>query len=532
MHNRSILIHILILLAVVQGFSSCIMESGICQGERESIEIKFTLAMTSPEPQTRAGGGTWGDDDYEKESASRWENAIEYGRLQVLVYDLNNAYIGQLSDISYSRRSDEDNIYDIIGNLSLGETFLQEGKLSCKLVVFANFDAAIPEQAEGSPLSNIKNSEYSYDYPGISGRTSYIPMWGVQSYSDDNTEAAYKSLPVERGRRSDAGEIFLLRSLGKLRVSLSNTLWDEGYRLSTVNISDYNKTGYIVPSGYTSSSTKTLFYSGDVSPLSFNAKSSKMGTGLPFEEEIEGKSFIIYLPEHLTSATSSGTDPFISLSVTSEGDAQNTRSYTIWLKQYSGGSPTGDPLSLTRNTVYDYTISALSELKVDYSVMPWTDGGNNSLEYKFRSTLSTDSYKIKTLPSSSEKAVAVTYGEGNTGASPYLTLEVETSFEWRIHTDNPDFGFLVAGSSTLRDNITTNGSGTVKFKLVPKEAIDFTETNRSYRAAVFVTIPSSSSGIAGKVPFNSGSNALPNGDEKEVLFYQVTSTEYSTLSSN
>lgn len=518
--------HGLGLLFAVLSFCSCVYddESATDGGEVQTMQVQFTISMDNLDNVTRAG--TWGDSDYDAETATTWENAIQVGKLQVLVFSSADKYIGSVGNVSYGRRSgSENNIYDILGTINIDESLLTDGKLSCKFVVLANYDNAVSGLSAGDDLSEIKDEIFSYNATAIANRTTCIPMWGVQTYTDSNTDTQYKPLTLKKGERTDAGEIFMLRAMAKIRVKLGTSL-SGSYKLSNVSISDYATKGYIVPAGYNVSATKSLYYASDAtsSDISFNPYAdSEADASLNFQAESDG-SYIVYVPECNTADIGA----HVNLTVTSKTKATDTKSYKMKLSSYdSTGKSTSTGIDLVRNTIYEYTITDLERLSIAYKVMPWTEGGTSNVEYKFSSKLTSERYKQKDI-SASESAIAVTYAANNAGMSPWLTLEVTTPFSWIIHTDNPYFAFLLEDGS-LVSQISRTGEQTVKFKLVPRYAIDFSDANRSYRASVFVSIPNANDGMSGKMPFNSGSNQLPNGDEYEVLFYQVTAAEYATL---
>lgn len=520
---------LLLLLAMAWPLASCINEDeeNIHSDGVETVQLKFTMSMSEESDDTRAG--TWGDDDYDKETATSWECAIQVGKLQVLLYDNQDKYIGQLNNLSFVRQSTNSNVYDILGSINIKEEKLTDGKLSCKLVVLANFDEAVAEQAEGTDLSAIKNAYYIYNATKIAQHTNYIPMWGVQKYDDSNSDADYKAISITPGSRSVIGEIFMLRAMAKIRVWLTDEL-AEDYTLSHVTLSSHNVRGYIAPAGYTVSNTKSLYYTGSTSPLSFNPYTTKDEHALSFTKE-DDNEYVLYVPEiHTTSDDDYGTDPYISLNIESNG-SNETETYTIELKQYGkSGMASGDCLDVTRNTIYDYSITEVASngILIGYKVMPWIEASTNTFKYYFSSVLTSERYKTTTTTTADEEAIAVTYGANNAGYSPWLTLEVETDLTWIIHVDNPSFGFITEDNNEIQSQITATGSQTIKFKLVPRQQVDYADTNRNYRASVFVSTNTGTEN-SGKAPINSGSNQLPNGNEDEVIFYQVSPTTYAGL---
>lgn len=346
--------------------------------------IKFTISMGTNSTITRSG--TWGDDDYDKSSATYWENSIQVGHLQVLVYDKDNKYIAQVSDLSYHRHADEDgntynNIYDILGMLSLSDDHVDsDGTLECKLVVLANYDSAIPEQTEGALLADMGGSNnslirYHYSADNIAAHTSYIPMWGVKTFTGSN------ALKLKVGTQTQAGEIFMLRAMSKIVVSLADDVTEE-YTITSAKLSNYNYLGYIVPKEFSSvDETSQLAYNATdgTNPLSYNPYTSKANSSLSFVEETAGKRFVLYVPEYATTEDDNGnTTPQIILTLQDKDGYTLTPDYAINLRRYDDGVAK-EVLSLVRNTIYNYTITGAKSVK--YQAIDWNDKGGEVVFY-------------------------------------------------------------------------------------------------------------------------------------------------------
>lgn len=531
--KRKITYYIYLLITILFTVTSCINEEDDACPDEKTLQVHFAITMYGNNAETRAG--TWGDTDYDTETANEWESSIQVNKLQVLVYDINDQYIGKVDNVVYSRRTGtERNVYDILGTMNVNEELLINNKLTCKFVVFANYDSPVPEQTVGADLADIKDKIYTYNATAISNKEAYIPMWGVQTYVDTNTEEQYKALVLKKGERTEAGDIFMLRAMSKIRIKLSDKVAAE-FKMSNVSLTNYNALGYIVPKGYNISETKDLYYdveSGS-NDISYNPYTLAKGTSLDFQVEKADSSYIVYVPEGNTETLSAS----INVTLTSKTDATDTKDYVVKVADYdSDGKATTDGIDLVRNTIYEYVISNVGETKpliIAYKVMPWIEGGTYNIEYKFESTLAAEKdYRVKVFDDSS-KAIAVTYAASNAGNSPWLTLAVETSYQWKLHIDNPYFSFLVddGGTGTKTNQISYSGDKEVRFKVVPLSAIDYSDATRNYKATIFLTATTGSEVEPSRMPINSGSNQLPNGDEYEVVFYQVSSTEFLTLSS-
>lgn len=343
------------IFAVLLTFVSCVNDAdeGACDSP-QTMQIKFTIEM-SGERSPAATRTEWGSVT-PKETADLWENTIEEGKLQVLLYNADNNLMGEVQNLTYIRRAgDDNNIYDIVGDLTvdiIGES--NETTLNGKLVVLANYDDKA-NATKGTSLYDIADNLYEYDVTGIKARTKYIPMFGVHSISNN--------LKLVKGERADAGDIRMLRAMAKVRVSLDSKT-AEKYVLENVSLSDYNQKGYTNPTDFaTVAETEKLDDEG-----SLHVKKSKAGTELPFTKISDG-TWVVYVPE------SSATDPaHINVSITPQRTGISSTAYEVEIKNYGEGKATGGNLNIVRNTIYDYTISIDDDVKIQYRAMPWNDG--------------------------------------------------------------------------------------------------------------------------------------------------------------
>lgn len=355
--------------------ASCSNDSAQDDGEngKQLTNVTLTLVMGNAQANTRTG--TWGDDDYTKETATTWENTIASDKLQVLVFDTSNNYIGQVVNLTYEGNT-PDNIYRVRGVLLIDRSLIVDSKLSCKFVVLANYDESV-WLTVGTSMSELETTSYQYNASGIAAKTAYIPMWGVETYQGTS------ALTIDENSKAeiDAGEIFMLRAMSQIRVSLEDSE-NNDFTIKSATLSSYNTKGYILPSGFaTVSETKNLFYDVTTSPLSHHPYDSKYNSDLAFHETTttDGTSFIIYVPECATNKdTSTGkTDPYISVTISpkkggSSWTATDEHTYKINLHKYDTyGNDTNEKYDLIRNTIYDYKISVTGVLQ--YQAIDWTE---------------------------------------------------------------------------------------------------------------------------------------------------------------
>lgn len=343
----------------------------------QTINMTFKLVMGSNSDGSRAN--TWGDGDYTMTNATVWENTIEPGKLRVLVYSMQDGSkdicLGEVADLAFHRidNTTDQNIYDVTGSFTVkvSDTYLDtNGNLPCKLVVLANYDNNTATYTQGTDISAIKDITFRYNASGIAAQTSYIPMWGVHTYIDDDAL-------VLGGGRHDVGTIYLLRAMSKLKVQLSDEV-SANYTLSDVSLSNYAYRGYIVPAGYDVANTEDLLHTPEVENVdngSFHPYTDGISQlSINFIAEASGRSYVAYIPEFNTTldAASGKTDPTISLTLTPTNLAKSPLIYNVPLTNNDGTA--AQPFM--RNTVYNYSIVG-TDLAIEYQALDWNDKGGD-----------------------------------------------------------------------------------------------------------------------------------------------------------
>lgn len=352
--------HIMYLLALLLTAVSCSNDGFVDDtpvADKEQVQITFTINMGGSTKSTRA---TWGDNldsdennNYKQETGTTDENFIEEGKLQVLLFktDDTNTFLGELENVRYNRHSDKDNIYDIVGSLSVDKATVVDGKLECKIVVLANYDTKA-SLSSGDNISSIKDLSFNYD-------TKYIPMFGVETYSGDN------AIKLSAGSWSDIGEIYMLRAMAKIRVKCSS----EDINITDISVSNYNTLGYIVPKGYTEKSTKDIDYN------TLNANSTIIeDENLSFFDNTEVDDdkqtyWYVYLPE-----IGSGNEPKITVEYTTIDDKTTTHERSFKIGEYTKGKFT-EGINIVRNHIYTFSLNYTGEEveinTLKYQAMEW-----------------------------------------------------------------------------------------------------------------------------------------------------------------
>lgn len=397
--------------------ASCDRDLTATTGEVRTMQVKFTLAMDGGSSVSGTRAGTWGGTYDSEEEISLWENKIDLGGLQVLVYAQDPAdttkgytFASEVKEMLYDRRTENEDVYDVTGSIDVAETLLDsDGGLTCKLVALANCpDWIHPSEGDGVAasvgdvtFSNVKN---------VAARKECIPMWGVRTYREANTDEAYKPLKLVKGESADAGTIHMLRAMAKIRVHFNST--DETtskYEMCGASLSYANASGYAAPTGHsTVISTTDAETDGGLRALETNCI-----TDLEFIEETEGSGvYCVYVPE-MTASTGlvkdakvtvryaisgshdirTGTFSLDSYTATdgttgaaTRGAGQATRSgdqETESGNQATAGGAESTPatrattasdngIDIVRNTIYDYEVTlGKTGFSVTYSVEEW-----------------------------------------------------------------------------------------------------------------------------------------------------------------
>lgn len=324
-----------LLLLLAATLASCVYDDAPATRDddaRQAVQVTFTLAAGNAPTDTRAEGPTWGD-DYDKEGATAWENAI--AQLQVLVYDEDGTTpVGQVENLI---RFSNDN----------GQSYTYHGQLTTPTGTELSTDTPYKFVILANIKSNLTDNNTLGDLTFEQG-ADYIPMWGVTT----------KELTLTPGTADNLGPINLLRAMAKIEVTLSDALTDE-YTLSSITLNRYNTTGYCLPAGYaTASQTTDLDREDGTTPISFNPNES-LAANAPFTISTDGNTAICYLPEYEAEYA----NPAV-LTIT-----LNDKAYTLDLKDYT----TNAYYDLVRNHIYRYTITGVNEgtLTVQYRVLPW-----------------------------------------------------------------------------------------------------------------------------------------------------------------
>lgn len=380
-------------LAVLMALTlaSCIYDGDAASTDAPTdapMQIKFTIVMDNNDAATRAGedddNKNWGD-DHAEEAATEWENTIQSGKLKVMVFDKDSCYVGQVVNLTPVRHTGADNnVYDVIGDLQLPGGNVDHYTLDGKIVVMANYDPNFNDifrpgfVTTGTRLSHgwFANQVYSFQQHLVNNRTQNIPMFGVKSFK------GAKALTFVKGYQQNAGKIYMIRAMAKIRLLLSQKLIDQGWKLETPTVSCYNQQGCIFPGGYaTAANTENLGLESSLH-IPENVPNS-------VDHPVDGKAswpftlidastwrYVLYLPEYKNADKTDGDarDLYVTYRLTRDG------STPIEGRCYIGDYENGQlkrRRNVVRNTIYEYMLTVPDEqnarVTLKYRVVPWTE---------------------------------------------------------------------------------------------------------------------------------------------------------------
>ncbi|MBR2301124.1 MAG: hypothetical protein IKA41_04135 [Bacteroidaceae bacterium] len=376
--------YILVLLTMMS-LASCgaIMDDAQCDvSGGVPKKVMFTLAMQNPTTQTRAE--SWGG-TYDSDNGVAYDNHIRPDGIVVEVRSTNNQLIGTVNSLMWwlENGSTTPYAYNVLGDISHLE--LSVGT-KYKIVVIVNAP---------SYNNDINNITYSFDY--ITYPDGFIPMAGIKTHTFTANE------------RQELGTIDLLRSAAKIEVAISDKLFNDGYRLTSTTIDQYNGTGYLMPKGWEGvENTKNLHQENCFNYYSDHKTSA---TGIQFATQQSNKSMMLYYPEYHTTRYVATSTPKIGVTLdTGAGTSELSFPEAIAFGAYdtNGTLIPGSYYDIVRNHIYRYTITGISHgITLEYEVAEWEDG-----EVWDRGTIAYPTYHNPVLPddiySSSDRMQAIT----------------------------------------------------------------------------------------------------------------------------
>ena len=543
--------------------ASCVNDDeGPCLPDSNGkTQVVFSLVLPD-KAQTRS---LWGEKDPDSgEWINDWINGedkdkdIDLGTIRIVIFDNAGGYIGTLGDeLNFIPRNTgeepyETTEYECIGTVpdNIAKALINAQVKDFKFMVFAN--CTVPEKITWDGAAVVFDSE-----------TDKIPMWGVVSV---------EGLTLTKGERTDLGPIVLLRALSKVTVALAPKTGQEskmdGFTyISSVKVTNYNTTGYVVPSlpvAYESiTNTMALDTEECVHENTSDPDTDLLidgGTSKPKEltfwlfefvnkgkEDADQAQLIVTLGKTVTNA-----DTGEEQEVLKEFDFAPIKFCTY---DKNNGAPSGAPFDIVRNHYYKFNITeVVGGLYVVPTVAKWKDAPvldytiNMSTNIRlfdswlYRYDLDTkdgkpdysnwnESYMVVSTGSGAKTDVEPA---GRPLRSPMIQL-VTTGGPFELKIDSEDFMIVSVTKNDIAGTIT--GYPTHAQSLVIPAAAENKEVY-----TYFYIVPTSN--MTGKkahvflyyndpvlgnqeVPFNN--NALPgySDDSSEFWVYSVTEAQYN-----
>ena len=515
-------------------FAACVNdEDGQCLSDgKTQTQVLFSLSLKeNTKALTRAGNETWNDYD-PKDTGVEYDNYIDLDNVQMLLFDASTGdYAGTLGSMTYSKTGE--NKYEYIGtapaDIAVGDY---------KFVVLANCaDAGLTVGT--SKIADLDNLTYNLFVD--SGNSEFIPMWGVLK----------ASLTLVAGSRQEIGTIHLLRAVSKVTVKLEAqegaTGNLRGYSLEKVALSNFNKSGYVTPTGAATAETTTELNLD----ASLHAYASA-GTDKEFAVAAAGGTELtFYLPEYENTTTPAVLTVYLTKKV---GDKTISFNAPIQFCDYEEGKPKeGTAYNIIRNHNYQFQIYSVSddgELYVKPTVADWIDA--TPLVYTIDMSTSMrlfDSwlYRYDTDNNYSdwnESHMVVSSGRGEAtdtepvGGRPLHSPQIQlvtTASDgfYELYIDNSDFEIVkaVKNDDGVVTEYTPSTDGTLTidagenvytyFYIVPKNDVEPSEP--AAKVFLYYNDPA-----LGKQEMTFNNNSLPgySDDSAEIWVYYVSETAY------
>lgn len=326
----------------------------------EKIRITFTLAFDELSSASRAA---WGENETEADASTgnEYENQIDLNSengLQVFIYSTDGKVcLSEVTNKDVVRMEENGRtVYQFTGDALMDNNVIQDKRLNCRLMVFANCDRI-------STTTGTDGLYYQYDANAFATHTKFIPMWGVKQCE----------LDLHQGDLSTVdGYIYLLRSMAKVEVKLDSSIAGE-LDLQNVVLSKYNVKGNVLPGGYANASATEAMQQESV----FNPNNESTATDLAFTK-VSDDEFHVYLPEYQN--VGNGADAAM-MTIWIEGE-----DYPLEFKIYDndGYAENDVYFNIVRNHYYQYVITHVNTVEnalVLYQSMPWNDVNNGSLDF-------------------------------------------------------------------------------------------------------------------------------------------------------
>ena len=329
-------------VSIAMAWLGCIALVSCDQREIDGVEaeaeanITLTLCLKgTDENSTRAGASSnrllssRGDAGTENPD-SEMENNIDFSRFHVVFYDVNHRMAGVLQNMVLIHVGG--NIYRLTGSLPVSNKVLVGNHFEGKMVVYANFDMSEADLQKG--YNDVIIAQKAFDYEA---KPKYLPMWGVQKVA----------FTLAAGKRQDFSDIDLLRAVAKVKVNLSNDMKENGWRIHSMNLFNYNNKGYCMPEKYAECEKTASLTHKEFSHF----YDTKQSGGITLTDNVP-----IYLPEYQNTGRNEADKCVIKVKLARNGSVEqdasgNEKEYTLRFIDYTDSGTEG---TTTNDIVRDH----------------------------------------------------------------------------------------------------------------------------------------------------------------------------------
>lgn len=442
-----------------------VMQVGSTSG---TVRIQFSLDMDG----TRAAADeTWGtttttDDNLKRVIGNDYENKIDLGRLQVFLFDASGRYMGEVGGLTLNPSNSSSNTYTFTGEVTVKgvDVTIENGVKKLEgytIMVTANYEGYI-----NGNLAVTQN--YIFDYiaanyrPNANGvANSYIPMWGMLKTDIPLNEA-------DANNFATIGDIYMLRSLAKIEVTLKDELYTNGYRITGATLNKSKSQAYVLPAKPSNGYLGTDDYDSTSDFLTSGCNPVNDAT-IQYDNELfnvssNQKTWVIYVPEMEKGTDNApnkvslqlgraGTDASGNEKITNITESVMSGNPHIVLKDYAQG---GSHFDITRNWYYQYTINQINDgidLEFTLNVAPWTLV-EKTIDYSSETiSITTDDdglgwHNIQTTSTTNNKYMIA-------GADVVFKFRIDTPLYCEYYVDLSGEGFTI----TTSDEICVDSTG-------------------------------------------------------------------------
>ena len=335
-------------VSIAMAWLGCIALVSCDQGDTNAGEAEANITLTlclngaDKNSNTRMGQpfvkplASRGDGDETEDPGTEMENSIDFSRFHVVFYDANHRMAGILQNMVLIHMGG--NIYRLTGSLPVSNKVLVGNYFEGKMVVYANFDMSEDDLQKG--YNDVIIAQKAFDYEA---KPKYLPMWGVKKVA----------FTLAAGKRQDFSDIDLLRAVAKVKVNLSNDMKENGWRIHSMNLYNYNNKGYCMPEKYAECEKTASLTHKEFSHF----YDTKQSGGITLTDNVP-----IYLPEYQNTGRNEADKCVIKVKLARNGSVEqdasgNEKEYTLRFIDYTDSGTEGTTINdIVRDHYYIFEV--------------------------------------------------------------------------------------------------------------------------------------------------------------------------------